>query len=180
MKELYDRAARLVACLKEKQWTISTVESLTGGMAAQAITSVPGASQVLGFGFVTYSPQAKMKLVGVPARLIEAYTVVSRPVAAAMAQGALAVSGAQLAVSFTGLAGPDGGTPECPVGTVYIGVAQGRTTWVERESFGNPGREEVRQKAVSRGLELALLLAQGDPAPAGVWTQEREEGKGRD
>ena len=87
MDEMYQAAARLVDGLKKKEMTITTAESLTGGMAAQAITAVPGASQVLGFGFVTYSPAAKTRLVGVAPRLIEEYTVVSRPVAAAMARG---------------------------------------------------------------------------------------------
>lgn len=172
MEELYSRAAELVACLREKGWTISTAESLTGGMAAQAITAVPGASQVLGFGFVTYSPQAKIQLVGVDPQLIRQYTVVSRPVAAAMARGALVVSEADLALSFTGLAGPDGGTPQCPVGTVYIGVATRRETWVSRESLGEPGREQVRKQSVAKGLELALALAEGACPPCGVWREQ--------
>ena len=172
MEELYDRAARLVACLKENGWTVTTAESLTGGMAAAAITSVPGASRVLGFGFVTYSPAAKMKLVGVDPRLIEEYTVVSRPVAAAMAQGALKASGAHLALAFTGLAGPEGGTPDCPVGTVYIAAADRTRTWVCRESFGDPGRDEVRKRSVEKGLDLALMLAEDRLPPAGTWTEE--------
>lgn len=171
MDEMYQAAARLVDGLKKKEMTITTAESLTGGMAAQAITAVPGASQVLGFGFVTYSPAAKTRLVGVAPRLIEEYTVVSRPVAAAMARGALKVSGADLALSFTGLAGPDGGTPDCPVGTVYIAVADKTQTWVSRESFGNPGREQVRKMSVLKGLELALKLAEGEQPPAGVWKE---------
>lgn len=172
MEEIYQAAARLVDCLKRKEMTVTTAESLTGGMAAQAITAVPGASQVLGFGFVTYSPEAKTRLVGVSPRLIQTYTVVSRPVAAAMARGALKASGADLALAFTGLAGPDGGTPDCPVGTVYIAAADSTRTWVSLESFGNPGREQVRQMSVLKGLELALKLAEGEPPAAGVWKEE--------
>lgn len=155
----------VVPLLKEKGLTLATAESLTGGTVAQRITNVPGASSVLGFGFVTYSPEAKHKLLGVPMQLIDTYGVVSAPVAARMALGARQNSGADIAVALTGLAGPDGGTPETPVGTVYLGGAMGEKVWVLRLSLGSIGRAEVRRQSAEAALELVRCLALGLDVP---------------
>lgn len=155
----------VVRVLKEHGLTVATAESLTGGTVAQRLTAVPGASSVLGFGYVTYSPEAKQKLLGVPAQIIERYGVVSAPVAAAMAQGARQASGADIAVALTGLAGPDGGTPEIPLGTVYVGAAMGDRIWVRHLTLGYRGREIVRQRSAMQAMDMVRRLALGLEIP---------------
>jgi nicotinamide-nucleotide amidase len=156
--------------------TIATAESCTGGLIAARITAVPGASEVLGSGYVTYSAAAKETLLGVQPEAIARYNVVSAPVAAQMALGALAASGADIAVSVTGLAGPGGGEPEQgrPVGTVYLGAATGETAYVKKLFVGRADRELVRQRAAQAALEMALRLAQGK-APAEAQTLTKQE-----
>ena len=117
----------VVHTLQANGLTIATAESCTGGMIAQRLTSVSGASEVFGYGFVTYWEQAKAKLVGVDPAVIAQYNVVSAPVAAQMALGAAKAAGADIAVSVTGLAGPGGGDAVRPVGTVYLGAARGQS-----------------------------------------------------
>ena len=148
-------AAALVARLKQKGLTVSTAESCTGGLVASSIVDVPGASAVFPGGAVTYAASVKTALLGVPADLIETCGVVSSEVAAAMAKGAQKRFGTDLAVSVTGVAGPDGGTPETPVGCVYIGVAIKERTVTFREDI--PGdREEVRRGAAERAIRRCL------------------------
>lgn len=148
-------AAALVARLKQKGLTVSTAESCTGGLVASSIVDVPGASAVFPGGAVTYAASVKTALLGVPADLIETRGVVSPDVAAAMAKGAQKRFGTDLAVSVTGVAGPDGGTPETPVGCVYIGVAIKDKTVTFREDI--PGdREEVRRGAAERAIRRCL------------------------
>ena len=151
----------LVHTLKEKGLTIATAESCTGGMIAQRLTNVSGASEVFGFGFVTYWEQAKAKMVGVDPAAIAKYNVVSAPVAAQMALGAAEAAGADIAVSVTGLAGPNGGDAVRPVGTVYLGAACGETVYVKKLFVSRPDRALVRARAAQAALELALRLAQG-------------------
>ena len=157
----------LVRTLKEKGLTLSTAESCTGGLIAQRITSVPGSSEVFGYGFVTYWEQAKAKLVGVDPAVIAQYNVVSAPVAAQMALGAAKAAGADIAVSVTGLAGPGGGDAVRPVGTVYLGAARGDKAYVKKLFVSRPDRAWVRGRAAQTALELALRLAQGK-TPAGT------------
>ena len=157
----------LVHTLKQQGLTLSTAESCTGGMIAQRITSVSGSSEVFGYGFVTYWEQAKAKLVGVDPKTIAKYNVVSAPVAAQMALGAAAVSGADIGISVTGLAGPTGGDAVRPVGTVYLGAARGGTVYVKKLFVSRPDRALVRARAAQAALELALRLAQGK-VPAGT------------
>ena len=151
----------LVHTLKEKGLTIATAESCTGGMIAQRLTNVSGASEVFGFGFVTYWEQAKAKMIGVDPAAIAKYNVVSAPVAAQMALGAAEAAGADIAVSVTGLAGPNGGDAVRPVGTVYLGAACGETVYVKKLFVSRPDRALVRARAAQAALELALRLAQG-------------------
>ena len=148
-------AAALVALLKREGLTVSTAESCTGGLVASSIVDVPGASAVFPGGAVTYAASVKTALLGVPADLIETRGVVSPDVAAAMAKGAQKRFGTDLAVSVTGVAGPDGGTPETPVGCVYIGVATSDKTVTFREDI--PGdREQVRRGAAERAIRRCL------------------------
>ena len=157
----------VVRTLREKGLTISTAESCTGGLIAQRLTSVSGSSEVFGYGFVTYWAEAKAKLVGVDPAAIEQYNVVSAPVAAQMAAGALEASGADIALSVTGIAGPTGGDEVRPVGTVYLGAARGETVYLKKIRVSRPERAIVRARAAQAALELGLRLAQGK-IPAGT------------
>ena len=134
--------------------TITTAESCTGGRIASAITGVPGSSQVFPGAIVSYCDRVKHQLLGVPQDLLDRYTAVSEPVAAAMARGAAKVMGTDLALSATGLAGPEGDGVQ-PVGTVFLGLyAQGETK-VEHHVF--PGdRAQVQDAAAQRAMEMAL------------------------
>lgn len=157
----------VVRTLREKGLTISTAESCTGGLIAQRLTSVSGSSEVFGYGFVTYWVEAKAKLVGVDPAAVERYNVVSAPVAAQMAAGALEASGADIALSVTGIAGPTGGDEVRPVGTVYLGAARGETVYLKKIRVSRPERAMVRARASQAALELGLRLAQGK-VPAGT------------
>ena len=157
----------LVHTLSANRLSVSTAESCTGGLIAQRITSVSGSSEIFGYGFVTYWEQAKAKLIGVEPDVIAKYNVVSAPVAAQMALGAAAVSGSDIAVSVTGIAGPTGGDAIRPVGTVYVGAARGETVYVRKLHVSRPDRALVRARAAQAALELALRLAQGK-VPAGA------------
>ncbi|MFQ7312391.1 MAG: competence/damage-inducible protein A [Sellimonas sp.] len=151
----------VVQLLKEKKMTVTTAESCTGGLLSGRIINVPGASEVLNEAHVTYSNEAKEKILGVPHGILKAHGAVSRETAEAMARGACQATGADASIAVTGIAGPDGGTEEKPVGLVYIGCCVRGNTVVEKYQFtGN--REKNREYAVARGLILlreALLHA---------------------
>ncbi len=134
---------------------LAIAESCTGGMVAAALTDIAGSSAVLDRGFVTYSNAAKSELIGVPAALIVATGAVSEDVARAMAEGALANSHAAVAVAITGIAGPDGGTAEKPVGLVWFGLAAGGKTTAESEVFSGD-RAAVRRQSTEKALALLL------------------------
>jgi nicotinamide-nucleotide amidase len=154
------RARAVLAAARARGWTIATAESCTGGMLAAALTDIPGSSDVFDRGFVTYSNAAKTAMLAVPAELIAEYGAVSEPVAGAMAAGALAASGAQLAVAITGVAGP-GGSEAKPEGLVWFAVATAAGVDAERREFGPVGRAAVRQRSVETALELALQALGG-------------------
>ena len=154
-------ALRVLDACRTRSWRIATAESCTGGLVAGALTAVPGASDVLEAGIVSYANDAKSVLLGVDPFLIDQFGAVSRQVAAAMAEGMLArLSAIQAAVSTTGIAGPGGGSAEKPVGLVHFAVAvRGRPTLLHHEVF--PGtRADIRVAAVARAL-LLLLQATG-------------------
>jgi len=163
--DLIALAARVGQALKSRGLMLATAESCTGGGVAQAITEIPGSSAWFERGFVTYSNASKMALLGVPACVLEAHGAVSRETAAAMSTGALANSEAQVALSTTGIAGPDGGTPDKPVGTVCFGWAHGEKLMTERVQFSGD-RREVRAQSVEHALRgLLVLLDQPLEAP---------------
>lgn len=139
--------------LKKHELTLTTAESATGGMIASTLVNVPGISAYFTEGYVTYSDAAKVKMIGVKAETIEKYGVVSRETAAEMANAAMRTAEADIAVSVTGVAGPDGGTMECPVGLVYIGCCFHGQNTVERHLFLGD-RRQVRESA----CEAALML----------------------
>lgn len=144
---------KLFEFLKQNNLTISTAESCTGGMIASAITDVSGSSVFFGTGVVTYSNDAKMKLIGVKKETLEEYGAVSEQTASEMAEGVLKLGEADVSVAVTGIAGPTGGTPEKPVGLVYIGVSGKYGTFAHKNNFyGN--RDDVRKQTVERAFEL--------------------------
>ncbi len=146
---------QVVLKLKEKNWHVSTAESCTGGLISGTLVNVSGASEVFGEGYVTYSNEAKHKLLGVSLETLKEYGAVSSQVAEQMAKGAMEAAGAQASVAVTGIAGPDGGTPLKPVGLVYIGCcAEGRISVKEYHFKGS--RQEVRQQTVEAALKLLL------------------------
>ncbi|HEX5738319.1 MAG TPA: CinA family protein [Hydrogenophaga sp.] len=143
--------ATLASELKSRGLMMATAESCTGGLIAGACTELSGSSDWFERGFVTYSNAAKTELLGVPAELIDTHGAVSEPVARAMASGAVAHSKAQLAVAVTGVAGPTGGTPEKPVGTVWFGWATPQGVFTEHQRFDGD-RAAVRQATVAQAL----------------------------
>ncbi len=156
---LIAQAAELLEACRLRGETIVTAESCTGGLVAATLTTVPGSSDVFERGFVTYANAAKSELLGVPYWLIERHGAVSEDVARAMAGGALTHSQASLAVAVTGIAGPDGGTPEKPVGLVHFAALR-RDSPISDEMvlFGDLGRAEIRRRSVERALALLRSL----------------------
>ena len=144
----------LAAALRGRGGRVATAESCTGGLIAAACTSLAGSSDWFERGFVTYSNEAKTEMLGVPAALIAAHGAVSAEVACAMAEGALARSRAGFAVSVTGIAGPGGGSPAKPVGTVWIAVAASGEKAVAELLQASGDRAAIRQASVQRALEL--------------------------
>ena len=152
---LYARATALLQVCRARGWMVATAESCTGGLVAALLTEIPGSSDVVERGFVTYSNEAKSEMLGVPAAVIAGHGAVSEPVARAMAEGALTHSRAQVAVSITGIAGPGGGSAAKPVGLVHFGLAvRGRPTQHLERRYGDLGRVQVRARAVEDALAL--------------------------
>jgi nicotinamide-nucleotide amidase len=154
--ELLDDARALLAEFERQRCKLATAESCTGGLLAGLLTEIAGSSAVFERGFVTYSNSAKSELIGVSPALIEQHGAVSEEVARAMAAGALARVPADVAVSVTGIAGPDGGSAEKPVGLVYIAAApRGRPTLAREYRFGSIGRTAIRLASVKAAVALA-------------------------
>lgn len=151
-----DQARTLLSALETRGETLATAESCTGGLIAAALTAIAGSSTVVMAGFVTYSNEAKMRMVGVRQATLDAHGAVSEAVAREMAEGALAQAEVDVALSCTGIAGPGGATPGKPVGLVFIGCARkGAATVVERHVF--PGdRGAVRAATVAAALDMAM------------------------
>ena len=146
-------AANLVALMKAAGKTCATAESCTGGLVGGALTSVPGSSEVYAGGVVSYSNEVKREVLGVPAGVLAAHGAVSSETAAAMAEGARRLLKTDLAVSLTGVAGPGGGSPEKPVGLVWMGLATAEGVRTEKALF--PGdRAAVRAAAVLHALGM--------------------------
>ena len=158
-------ASRVLDLCRAQGLHIVTAESCTGGLVAGALTEIPGSSDVVERGFVTYSNAAKTSMLGVPAATLGAHGAVSRETAEAMAQGALAHSEAQLVVAITGIAGPSGGSPDKPVGLVHFAAAVRDGQCLHREKrFGKIGRHKVRMQSVAEALHLLHELAIGECA----------------
>lgn len=154
--DLLDLAKEVLLAAKTREKRIITAESCTGGLIGACLTAIAGASAVYEGGIVSYSNEAKVSLLGVPRDAISEHGAVSDIVASAMAEGALAQSGADIAISITGIAGPDGGTKAKPVGLVYMALAEtGCDALVKRYVFAGT-RTDVRRAAVGAALELLL------------------------
>ena len=155
---LYNLAARVGRALKNRELMVATAESCTGGWIGQAITMVPGSSEWFERGFITYTYISKREMLGVSGRSLARYGAVSEQVVREMVRGALARSHAQVAVSISGVAGPSGGTPDKPVGTVCLGWAlKGGALLVETRRFRGD-RDEVRRRSVAYALRGILKI----------------------
>jgi nicotinamide-nucleotide amidase len=161
----------LKACARHKI-LVATAESCTGGLIIAAMTDIPGSSSMVDRGFVTYSNDAKMEMLGVRAATLEAYGAVSSQTAREMAIGALARAHAGIALAVTGIAGPDGGSAEKPVGLVWFGLAlKGKPAITESRIFENNGRDFIRRETCRHALDMGLralddhVQADGSPRP---------------
>jgi nicotinamide-nucleotide amidase len=162
VQELDKLSFLLGQALSARNWTLATAESCTGGLLAGAVTTIPGSSAWFERGFVTYSNESKVELLGVSPATLTRYGAVSEETAREMADGAIAHSQADVAIAITGIAGPDGGSADKPVGTVWL---------VWRQRHGNSGtqthcfpgnRETVRQRAVTTALECLIALTKAE------------------
>jgi nicotinamide-nucleotide amidase len=153
--ELIERARHLLSCARAASLRLATAESCTGGLIAGLLTEIPGSSDVVDRGFVTYTNQAKTEMIGVPADTIARVGAVSGDTAIAMAQGAVANSSADIAVAVTGIAGPGGGSAEKPVGLVHLAVhRRGGQTEHREMRYGDLGRSAVRLATVSTAVDM--------------------------
>ncbi|EJF30738.1 MULTISPECIES: nicotinamide-nucleotide amidase [Enterobacteriaceae] len=150
---LFELSQRVGNGLGQLGATVTTAESCTGGWIAKVITDVAGSSAWFERGFVTYSNEAKHQLIGVNETTLEAYGAVSKGVVLEMAQGALAAAKADYAVSVSGIAGPDGGTPEKPVGTVWFGFADKHSRTLAKVQRFDGDRDAVRRQATEFALQ---------------------------
>lgn len=155
--------AAVVQLLRSQKLTVAVAESCTGGSLASRLTDVPGASEVFLAGYVTYANEVKTGTLGVAAELLAAHGAVSEPVAAAMAEGARRVSGAQFALSTTGIAGPSGGSKEKPVGTVFIGLASEGHPTIVRRGYYPLDRPTFKHMTTSAALDLLRRRILGLP-----------------
>lgn len=147
---------QLSVLLEERKWKVATAESCTGGLVSAAITKRPGSSTIFDRGFVTYSNDAKIDQLGVTKETLDAHGAVSAETAEEMAQGALKNSQSDLTVSITGIAGPDGGTDDKPVGLVYFGYAhKNGSSGTQKEVFEG-SREQIRAAAAKTALQLLI------------------------
>ncbi len=163
-----DLESTVVRLLRQAGAHLALAESCTGGLLAQRITSVSGASDVFHCGIVSYSEEIKQKLLGIDAATLRRHTVYSAAVAAQMARGAAALAGAEYGVGVTGIAGPTGGLPDIPVGTVFIAVYSPQGTFVRRAFWLNRTRDDVRCRAATAALELVRRAVLGLPQPDAV------------
>lgn len=146
----------LKACAR-REILVATAESCTGGLIIATMTDIPGSSSMVDRGFITYSNDAKREMIGVRPETLEAYGAVSRETALEMAAGALKKSKAGIAIAVTGIAGPDGGSIEKPVGLVWFGIAvKGQEALAEKRLFENRGRDFIRRETVRTALEMGI------------------------
>jgi len=148
----------LIRILTKKKLKISFAESCTGGLLASTITSISGASKVFNLGLVTYSNQAKIKVLKVNKNIIKKYGAVSQECCSAMVKNLSRISKANINVSITGIAGPKGGTKQKPVGLVYIGVKKGNKIQINKYFFKSKKRSSIQKATVKKALDLVLRI----------------------
>ena len=149
----------LIKLLTKKKLKISFVESCTGGLLASTITSIGGASKVFNLGLVTYSNQAKIKILKLNKNIIKKYGAVSHECCSAMVKNLSRISRANINVSITGIAGPKGGTKQKPVGLVYIGVKKGKKILINKCLFKSKKRSSIQRATVKKALDLILRIS---------------------
>ena len=148
------KTIQIVNLLKNKKLTLSVAESCTGGMLAQTITSVRGASKIFKFGVVTYSNYSKTKYLKVSLKIIKKYGTVSKQCCQAMVNNLSKISKSELNIAITGIAGPNGGSKLKPVGLVYVGIKKGKRIEINEYFFKNKNRENIRISSVKKSLGL--------------------------
>ena len=151
---MHKKIKLILSKLKDKKINLSVVESCTGGMLAQSITSVSGSSKVFTFGLVTYSNKSKIKYLKVPNKIIKKYGSVSAECCYEMVTRLAKISKAQLNLAITGIAGPNGGTKNKPVGLVFIGIKKNKKIKINKYLFAKQSREKIRKKTVKKSLQL--------------------------
>ena len=150
---------KIVKLLSRKRLKISFAESCTGGLLSSSITSISGSSKVFDFGLVTYSNQAKINILKVPARIIKKNGAVSYETCLSMVKNLAKISKANISISITGVAGPKGGTKKKPVGLVYVGIKKNNKILVKKYLFKNKNRNLIQKNTVNKALNLILSFA---------------------
>ena len=149
---------KLVKLLTKKKLTVSFAESCTGGLLASSITSISGSSKVFNMGLVTYSDNAKVKLLKVPKKTISKFGAVSYETCISMVKSLSKISKSNISISITGIAGPNGGTKEKPVGLVYIGLKKGSKIIIRKNLFKNKKRISIQKKTVNENLKIIKTI----------------------
>ena len=153
---------KIISLIKRKKMKLAIVESCTGGMLSSAITSVSGSSKVFNLGLVTYSNQAKTSILKVPKKIIKKYGAVSVQCCLAMVNNLSKISNSKVCISITGIAGPNGGSKQKPVGLVYIGIKIGKKVMINKCNFKNKGRIFIQKQTVKKSLNLLAQLIKQD------------------
>ena len=149
---------KIVKLLAKKKLTVSFAESCTGGLLSSSITSISGSSKVFNMGLVTYSNNAKIKLLKVPKKIITKYGAVSYETCLSMVKNLSKISKSNISISITGVAGPNGGTKEKPVGLVYIGLKKGSKTFIKKNLFKSTNRISIQKATVNHALKMILNI----------------------
>ena len=149
---------KIVKLLTKKKLTVSFAESCTGGLLASSITSISGSSKVFNMGLVTYSNNAKVKLLKVPKKIITKYGAVSYETCLSMVKNLSKITKSNISISITGVAGPNGGTKEKPVGLVYIGLKKGSKTIIKKNLFKSKKRTSIQKVTVNKALKMVLSI----------------------
>jgi nicotinamide-nucleotide amidase len=164
-QDIVEAAKNLLAICKRKNLLVATAESCTAGLVAGTLTEVPGTSSILDRGYVTYSNEAKHEMLGVSRDILATHGAVSPQTAEAMVRGVLGRSRVHLAVSVTGIAGPDGGSPDKPVGLVFFAAGtRGGKLITSEQRYGDAGRPEIRKRSVLQAFRMLHELAEGEDA----------------
>ena len=149
---------KIINLLKKKKLNISFAESCTGGLLASSITSISGSSKVFSLGLVTYSNNAKINILKVPKKIITKYGAVSHETCMSMVKNLSKISKTNISISITGVAGPNGGTKQKPVGLVYIGIKKGNKIIIKKYLFKNKKRNQIQKATVNKALNLVLVI----------------------